>query len=449
MSTTPIFSGNSRFATDFQAVIERSVAIASLPLTQFNAQKTVLGNQSAALSSLDAKFTSLQNAITSLETALAANSYVAASSDTTVLSATVEEGALPGTYSIEVTDLGSRTQRTSTTGVSDPAAANISASLSYTLTAGAETLAFTISEGTLEALAEAINESGLDVQATIVNLGSAASPSYRLSIEAEKYGAVAVQLNDGTADLLPATPETLGTDVKYKLNGSAELTSDSRSVEVGPHLTANLLAESAAGVAATITVSRSTAAVSNALASLANAYNAAVDGIDQHRGEGAGVLSGQSILNNLTQALRAIGQYSVGTGSIGSLTALGLSFDGEGHLSLDTTVFDSATEDNFSALADFLGSASGSGFLKTATDVLDGLQDETDGVIQTTLDSFEEQIENQDELIEAYEARIDTMRKALEAQMAAADALIAQLEQQALYINGVFESMRIAAEQYR
>ena len=56
MGVSTIFSGNSRFANDFQAIINRSVAIASLPLTQMNTVKSTLTAQAAALDELEAKF---------------------------------------------------------------------------------------------------------------------------------------------------------------------------------------------------------------------------------------------------------------------------------------------------------------------------------------------------------------------------------------------------------
>jgi hypothetical protein len=44
--------------------------------------------------------------------------------------------------------------------------------------------------------------------------------------------------------------------------------------------------------------------------------------------------------------------------------------------------------------------------------------------------------------------RIEALTNRLNAQMAAADALIASLEQQAVYISGMFESMRAASGMY-
>ena len=63
---TGIFTGTSAYSQDFQNVITRAVAIASLPITLLTNQQTTLTNQSNELSTIDSKFTALQTAIRGL-----------------------------------------------------------------------------------------------------------------------------------------------------------------------------------------------------------------------------------------------------------------------------------------------------------------------------------------------------------------------------------------------
>ena len=56
-----IFTGASRYSTDFQSVIDRSVNIASLPMLQMQQNKVKISDESAALKSLDSKLSSLRN----------------------------------------------------------------------------------------------------------------------------------------------------------------------------------------------------------------------------------------------------------------------------------------------------------------------------------------------------------------------------------------------------
>jgi len=448
--TSSIFTGVSRYSSDFQALIDRAVAIASLPLSQLTAAKTTLEAESSALGTLNTKFTSLQSAITSLETATGISSYAVSVSNGSVVSASASTGATAGTYSIEVTSLGSNTSTMSKVGlttVTDPSTQNISSASDFTLTVNGTPHTITPSATTLNALVTAINDAGLDVQASIVNVGSTSSPDYRLAIQSSKLGADTIQLNDGTQDLL----DTLATGAKatYKVNGMATaIESDSRTITLAPGLTAQLLGQSASGVATTITVSRSTMAITNALASLVTAYNAGVDELDKHRGLAGGALTGQSIVSVLSDAMRNVAQYSGGSDTITSLTDLGLNFDDEGKLSLDTSAFSSATTGNIDDLLTFLGSSTESGFLKSATDTLNGLEDATDGILTTAISFMTAQITGQTSRITTEQERVDAIEENLMAQMSVADALIAALEQQATYLNALFESMRIASQVY-
>lgn len=443
-SSSSIFSGGSRYSQDFQAVIDRSVAIASLPLEQLRSGKTTLEIQSSALSTLDSKFSSLEAAITSLSSATGLSSYNTSVSNGAVLKSTVSEGALAGTYSLEVTSLGSYSNSMSKSGliaVSDPETENISAASSFTLNVGGDIHVITPETGTLNSLVAAINDADADVNATIVNVGSTASPDYRLSLQSTKLGAVAISLSDGS-ELL----DTLSTGAlaSYKVNGGAtDISSDSRTITLSPGLTVALLAQSEAGEATTITVSRGTTAISNALSSLVNAYNAATVEIDKHRGTGGGALAGQSILSTLGQALRDLTHHS-DDGALASLTELGLSFDSNGVLSFDAAAFSALSFDDVS---DFLGTTTGEGFLKAATDILSGLRDAEEGVISSAISSVTDQIESQDDLIVDYETRIEDLRANLTLRIAAADALIASLEQQVLYFTGLFEAQAEARRQ--
>jgi len=440
-ASASIFSGTSRYATDFRQIIDRSVAIASLPMAQMQTQKIALGDQSAALTAMDAKFTFLQNVITGLGSVAA--SYNSLLSDSTIASVSAGTGAFQGAYSLEVVALGSYTSAMSADAlpaVSDPSTANISSSANFTLTVDGTEYGIAPEANTLTELANAINASGAAVEATIVNIGTSVAPDYRLSVASTKLGAVSVQVNDGSADLL-GTPST-GSLASYRVNGQPALAieSDSRSVTIAPGLTVTLLK---AGTTQ-ITVSHNTAAVSSALSNIANAYNAAVDEIDKYHGEsGSSALRGSSLLFILSQSLRDLAGYSSGSGAISSLSSLGFGFDDKGKLSVDLTAFSAATDGQFEALSDFLGSSSTDGFLKYASDLMTGLEDSTNGVIKTAASDLKTQMTQQDAHIAEEQARIDALQKNLEARMAASDALIASMEQQVNFMNGLMEAMLV------
>src|SRR5207248_1987263 len=69
-NTPATFTGTSSYSKDFQNVISRAVAIASLPVNLLTGQQNALTSQSNELSTLDTKFTALQSAVQGIQQAL-------------------------------------------------------------------------------------------------------------------------------------------------------------------------------------------------------------------------------------------------------------------------------------------------------------------------------------------------------------------------------------------
>jgi flagellar capping protein FliD len=97
----------------------------------------------------------------------------------------------------------------------------------------------------------------------------------------------------------------------------------------------------------------------------------------------------------------------------------------------------------------FLGSATGGGFLKNATDALTSLEDPTTGLLKTLETDTQSQITSLGTTIAAKQAQVDAMQTTLQDQMSAADALIASMEQQYTYLSGLFEAEDTADQMYK
>lgn len=450
MAQGTVFTGTSRYAADFQGVVDRAVAIASLPLRQLQSVRNSLQAQSTALARLRDAFRALESALEGLERVRGTGGYMTAVSNGAVLSASAGAGAMPGVWSVEVTDLGAWTSTLSKDAlalVRDPTTQNISSAASFTLTVNGEARVITPAAATLAALAEAVNRAGLDVEASIVNVGGSSGADYRLAIRSTKLAAVSIQLEDESGALIDTL--ATGAPATYKVNGMATaIQSDTRTVTLAPGLTVTLLGRSDPGVATTVALSRSGSALNSALTAFVSAYNAAVDALDAHRGEAGGALAGQSIVRTLSEALREAVRYEAGGGNLRTLTDLGLRFDDKGKLWLDSAALDAAISGGWQNLLDFLGAGSGAGFLAWAGGVIRALLHPDEGMVPLTAKSLQEQIAAQDRRIEAEQDRIERVREDLVSRIAAADAMIAAMEQQALYIANLFESMRIAAKLY-
>ncbi len=439
-SSNAIFTGTSRFSNDFQQVINRSVAIASLPISQLTNRKNALADQSGEVASLQTKFSSLQTALQNIGNSTGLSSLTAAVSDAGIARVSLGTGATPASYSLEVVSLGSATNASSAgtlARVSNPATQNISAASSFSLQINGVATTITPAANTLNSLVAALNITpGLNVQASLVNIGSTVAPDYRLSIQSTNLNADTLQLNDGTTDLLTTT--TTGTAATYKVNGlPTPIASNSRTITLAPGVTAELLAPSTTGVASNITVTRQAGLIGNALSALVNSFNSAADELAKNRGKGGGALTGNSLISELGNKLRSLSAYS-GTGTIPSLTSLGITFDGKGHLSYDSTVFNAVAASNLNAVSAFLGSTATGGFLKSAFDVLTSIGDATNGTLTKAGSALQEQAIAQQARIDASQARVDQLRTNLQAQLARADAQVAALEQSYNVLSGLF-----------
>src|SRR6516165_8877002 len=97
---TGIFTGTSAYSQDFQNVINREVAIASLPISLLTNQQTALTKQSNELGALDTLFSKLQSPIQAISDAMSGSSFQAQYSTANVVTATLGNGATEGVYSI-------------------------------------------------------------------------------------------------------------------------------------------------------------------------------------------------------------------------------------------------------------------------------------------------------------------------------------------------------------
>jgi flagellar hook-associated protein 2 len=184
-SSSGIFTGSSQFSADFQNVISRATAIASLPITQLNTDKTNLSSQADALTGLDGKFKALQAAVQGIADSLTGSAFQATVSDPTKASVSVSTGAAEGDYTIDVVNAGVY----ATSMTAGNWAGGTDATRTYQLTLGGVNYSLSPADNSASSVVSAINSSyGDKVHATLVNVGSSATSDYRISLQAVKLG---------------------------------------------------------------------------------------------------------------------------------------------------------------------------------------------------------------------------------------------------------------------
>ncbi len=431
-------TGSSTFAADLQASVSRALQIAALPMESLQADESTISGQTSELSTLGNLFSSLQTSLDSISSGTGTGSLQAAVSDQTVATASITGNALPGTYTIQVTNAGSSSSAisASATPVTDPVTQNISAAASFTLTVGTSNYTITPATQSLNALAASINASGAPVQAVVVNLGSPTAPNYQLSLQSTELGSVALQLNDGTNNLLNSL--NVGTPASYTVDGqpSGGISTNSSTVTVAPGLNVNLEAVGTTKV----TVSSSLSSVSSELSSFVTAYNAAFSELGKNFGQNGGALVGDSAVLEMQQALTQMINYKGSGGSITSLAQLGIEFTQQGTLTLNSSAVSDLTPTQINDALTFLGNTTTGGFLQYANNTLNSITDPVSGAVTTETQALQSQSQADQSKITSDQQQLTLMQTNLEAQMSEANAIIAKLHTQTTFLEGLFQA---------
>ena len=433
-------TGSSSFSSDLQSAVTRALQIAALPAQLVQADINQVSSKSQELSQLSSLFSGLQNSIQALSTATSNGAQSATVSSPSVLQATLTGSALPGAYSIDVTNAGSEASAISIAPqppVTDPSGQSISQSSSFTLTVNGTTYAIEPPATNLNSLAQAINNSGAPVQAVVINLGTPSSPDYRLVIQSTALGNIGLQLTDSSNNTL-LNPLNTGSNATYTVNGqpSGGISTNNATVTVAPGL--NVTLESTG--TATVTVAANLGGISNALSSFVNSYNSALSEIQKNQGQNGGALTGNGIILSMQQALQQIGSYSGSGGSITNLTQLGITYTQQGTLTFDPTVLSGLSQTQIQDAISFLGSPDTGGFLQSATNTLNTLTDPTSGAIALQTQAYQTETQNDQTKLNNEEQQLTQLQSNLNAQMAQANALIATLQQENTFLQGLFQA---------
>ena len=327
----------------------------------------------------------------------------------------------------------------------DATAAAAGSRSTYNLVIGSSTYSFTPADNSAASVAAAINSLyGSHVHASVVDLETGGSPDYRIALQGPA-GAYDIQKTSVTSF---QKEQTAGALAAYEINNSGVMnTSATRNITVSNGVTATLVGTSGDNPVG-ITVTRSTGALNTALSGFADAYNAAVTELGTQRGQTTGALQGQSIVNQLSNLLSSISTYS-SSGQINGLASLGLDLGTNGQITYNALTLMSADLTSSTGVTAFLGSATGGGFLKSATDALTSVEDPSTGLLKTLETDMKSQITDLGTTISTKQAAVDAMQLQMQNQMAAADALIASMEQQYSYLSDMFQAQQTADAMYK
>ena len=332
-----------------------------------SAIETPWQSQLTALQAQDTVFTSMGSDLSTLTTSLQAltdfsgvmSQMEGSSSNPDVLSLTsASSSAVAGSHTVTVSSLAqtSSDYLDPVTNASD----TLSGSVTFQVGSGtATTITVDSSSNTLSTLAAAINSADAGVTASVIS-DSAGS---RLSLVSGTSGAagqltVTSALSDATTSTsLGVNTGQKGADASLNVDGIA-LTSASNTVSSAiPGVTFQLLS-SDVGSPVQVEITNDNSAIETAFSSLVTAYNAVVNDISTQEGNNSSgnpePLYGSPTLSLIQSQLSTALTSGAASGSVSNIAQLGLSFNDDGTLSLDTDTLDSELNSNFSDVTGYL-----------------------------------------------------------------------------------------------
>lgn len=428
---------------DTGSIVTQLVALRRQPIVQLQAQKSLFERQQAALKDLQSKLTALKDAADALDTAQSFGSLTAVSSLEGVLTASAESEAQQGTYTITVESLA-RAQKDISQAFSSQVAEVGTGT--FTITVGGEVTEITLAEGSssLTNLKNAINDSGANVRATIINDGSGTNP-YRLVLTAAETGTDAAfsvdfsGLSGGTAPALSNI--TTATNAALTID-SVTVTSQSNMVgNAIEGVTLNLLKQDP-GTEITVAVNIDKDAIAAKLQKMVDAYNDVMTYVKAQQQKGA-TLQGSNVLRSVQTRISDVAIQSLsGTGQYKLLSQVGITQEEGGLLAFDRAKFDSAVATDYGAVRDlFVERNTNLGKAYQFRTAIEALTDAKTGTFKITSDSLSDRMDEIDKRVTRYEDSIASYQQVLERKFTAMEMAVSALQAQGNYLTSVFAKL--------
>lgn len=454
-------------ALDVPTLVSQLMAVERRPIDTLNTQITSYQTKISSFGTLSGLVSSFQTAAQNLGTTL--QKLAATPSDPSVFSATAGSTAVPGNYTVEVSKLAQSQslvaagQASSTAAIGNGTATTVTFDFGTisggTLTNGVYSGAAFTSNGngtasitidstnnTLEGIRDAINSAAMGVTATIVNDGS--GTPYRLALTSGSSGAsnsmkITTSGGDGSIGSLlgydPAGAQNLTQTIAAQnadltVNGIA-ITSASNTVsEAIQGVTLTLTNTTAAP--ASLTVARDTTAINTAASGFVDAYNALASQIKSRsayatNGSAGGALAGDGTLRVMQDQLRGIFNTPASGGTLTSLAEVGIAFQKDGSLSLDSSKLNSAISANFSDVTNLFSSSTG-----FATRLADWAQSTLDpgGLIDTRTQSLNKYVQDRNDEIDRLENQMTALQKKYTAEYTNLNLLLSRMNSTSTYL---------------
>ncbi|RZI42077.1 flagellar hook protein FliD [Herbaspirillum sp. HC18] len=382
---------------DVDSIVSQLMSIERKPLTEIAKKEASYNTKLSAYGSLKGSISQFQTAMRSLVDPSKFQGMQVSSTDYSVINAvastTGSSGATPGTYSLQVTKLAQAQKMVAAgqSSVNAPIGADTTSTLTFdfgTITGGSfdegtgkytnagftssgsgvKTVTINGTNNSLEGIRDAINAANIGVTATVLNDGS--DTPYRLALTVNQTGKtsslkISVSGDASVAGLLSHDPSSntgqafrqtsAAQNAEFTVDGIAVTKTTNSANDVIPGVNLTL---SKTGGPTSVTLTRDTTALTASINSFVKAYNDLAAtlrdaGAYNATTKSAAALNGDSALRAIQSQVRGILNTPVAgdTTAYTLLSQVGVSFQKDGMLSVDTSKLNKAIDSNFSGIA--------------------------------------------------------------------------------------------------
>jgi flagellar hook-associated protein 2 len=245
----------------------------------------------------------------------------------------------------------------------------------------AATVTVDSTNNTLSQLADTINNQNIGVSASVIQ----DSNGYRLALVSTSSGAPGDVTVSGNTTSLSFTKAVTGTNASLVVDGIPISSASNTVSNVISGVTLSLGSPSPS-TPVTVNVNPDTTQATTAINSLVSAYNTVITEINSQfnvasDGSGGGPLETDNSLRDVQSQLLGALSYSIpGNSGIVNLASIGVNFNNDGTLSVDSGKLSSALSSNFSAVQNLLQNSTG-GFSQNLSTVLSNINSPGTGIL--------------------------------------------------------------------
>ncbi len=453
MATSGITGGSQ---IDVQTLVNQLVAAERRPLdAQVTRATTKVTSQISATSALLGALSAFQSQLNGLKTTTVFSGRATSSTDPDVLTATATASAVPGRYDVEVQNLATAQQISSTAFAGGSSAVVGTGQLTISMGSSSFNVNIGASANTLADVRNAINSASDNpgVTATIINAADGA----HLVLTSTKTGAAnAIQVTQaGTMNRLEYTAGNQANYTQLRPAADARVviagyptTSPTNVIEgVIDGVSLNLVSAEP-GTTISIDVTYDKAAAKEKVNSFVQAYNSLRNVLNALGGynkttKAAGPMLGDSLLTGIDAELRRTLSEPVaaaGNGAVQTLADIGITTsDKDGTLKVDDAKLTAALNGNFDAVSRLFGSSDTGVAARLYNQVTDRLAD------GAGLDQRTESLQAQKRALEKKSADIDARMAVVQQtylkQFTRLDTLLSSLSSTSAYLGQQIDSL--------